>query len=88
MMIIIIVMKMREGSNPQKNKCCTVQLLPPAAQPLPGSSPSPCWAQQPWFAVSLGPAQLSCPGHAPSQLLLHLLAGMGHRGVLDLERAQ
>ena len=29
----------------------------------------------PWYGISLWLVQVSCPGYAPSQLLVHLLAG-------------
>ena len=28
-----------------------------------------------WYGISLSLVQVSCPGYAPSQLLVHLLAG-------------
>lgn len=40
-----------------------------------------------WYGKSLGPVLVSCPGHAPSQLFVHLLhwESIGNRKVLDLE---
>lgn len=42
-------------------------------QPLLASPP--CWAWHSRDGISLWPLRVSCPGHAPCQLLVHLLAG-------------
>ena len=47
-----------------------------AVIPAPANSPSLYTGHEVlWYGISLWLVRVSCPGHAPSQLLVHLLTG-------------
>ena len=74
----------KQKKNKTQEKTSDIQCnCSPPAHGCPSSDP-PLLANSPslytehdvlWYGISLWLVQVSCPGHAPSQLLVHLLAG-------------
>ena len=85
--IIIIVMKRNitkkggegEEKNPVMHNAIAHHPLTDARAAIRPSQPTPpslyTGHDVPWYGISLWLVRVSCPGHASSQLLAHLLAG-------------
>lgn len=85
MIVIVILLRKRERTETEDKQVITQdsahQLLtdtcPTAEQWLIPPANRSLYAEHSiqWFRISLWPGQISCPGYAPSSLLVHLLAG-------------